>query len=322
MHQQQLAAAIPQAATPPPASAPAMVDLGYHRPTVATRVAIRPGSRTARTTPRRRSFAGRRPPMALRWPGQGRAARRITTPPARLRLSWRLDRNRAAGGALAAPNAGGNALTPNMNDAALKAQIMGGWPFGGGGGQPHAPAVAPRARAQAPAPGFQPKKFFSNPVNWQYPFRCDRQAACQERRYFSGPIPPHQRTSKRPSWLRYGPPVAVSRANRRLGPPITCALDGEQTRQPGGSARAVAGDIGWTVSVSATVASSSPMRFSSSTTCLAALGATATAGARSARTLSTDIRNSRSWTATGSPGGQAGYWLRLVRAGKGVGRGI
>jgi hypothetical protein len=153
-------------------------------------VAIRPGSRTARTTPRRRSFAGRRPPMALRWPGQGRAARRITTPPARLRLSWRLDRNRAAGGALAAPNAGGNALTPNMNDAALKAQIMGGWPFGGGGGQAPAPAVAPRARAQAPAPGFQPKKFFSNPVNWQYPFRCDRQAACQERRYFSGPIPP------------------------------------------------------------------------------------------------------------------------------------
>jgi hypothetical protein len=34
MHQQQLAAAPPQAATPPPASAPAMVDLGYYRPTV------------------------------------------------------------------------------------------------------------------------------------------------------------------------------------------------------------------------------------------------------------------------------------------------
>jgi hypothetical protein len=148
---------------------------------------------------------------------------------------------------------------------------------------------------------------------------------------------PYRPSPKRPSWLRYArllrlPKQAVAGrhmpARRRacgsshlLRPAITCAL-GEQTRQPRGSARAVAGDIGWTVSVSATAASSSPMRFWSSTTCLAALGAAATAGARSARTLSTDIRNSRSWTATGWPGGQAGYWLRLVRAGKGVGRGI
>jgi hypothetical protein len=90
-------------------------------------------------------------------------------------------------------------------------------------------------------------------------------------------------------------------SSHRLDPAITCALDGEQTRQPRGNARAVARDIGWTVSDSATAASRTASN-SSSTTGLAALGAAATAGATSARTLSTDIGNSRSWTATGLAG--------------------
>jgi hypothetical protein len=111
-------------------------------------------------------------------------------------------------------------------------------------------------------------------------------------------------------------------SSHRVRPAITCALDGEQTRQPRGSARAVAGDIGWTVSVSATAASSSSMRFSNSTTCLAALGAAATAGARSARTLSTDIRNSRSWMATGLAGrpDTGSDWPVLARASEGGSR--
>lgn len=158
-----------QAAAPP---APAMVNLGYYRPSV--------GNARGSTwvpqgmdNPAPQIFRG--PTTAWGAPNYGSGPRGSqnyyqrgsapmgpgdwtgTGPPA---------------GALAAQNTGGNVRggAPNMNDAALGAQIMGGgWPFGGGGGQ-SAPAARPVARAPTmQRQPFSNSKFFGNPANWQYP---------------------------------------------------------------------------------------------------------------------------------------------------------
>jgi hypothetical protein len=134
-----------------PPSAPAMVDLGYYRPTVGNARGSPTWAPQGMDNPAPQIFRGPQTAYGAPLTGSGPRGAQNYYIPGSAPVGpgdW------TGAGALAAPNAGGNArASPNMNNFALGQQIMGGQQIPLGGGSRGAIPLNAIPRTRRPTPG-------------------------------------------------------------------------------------------------------------------------------------------------------------------------